>query len=291
MDMPKIVVGVDGSPASITALRWAAREAQRRAVELAVVLAYNSRLPGAPHQASPHLLKDVVDFASSLMDAAVAEARTVAPHVRVHGTATVGGAVPTLLDAARNANLLVVGSRGGGGFGSLLAGSVSIRVAAQACSPVVVVRGDPDNDTGPLVVGVDGSDPADLAVGIAFAEASRRGCAVKAVRAFPLPTMAVPAGPALNYDVAGLRAELHAELVEQVSGWRDKYPDVPVEYVVAPGSPAGVLATASEHAQLVTVGSRGHHSATGCLLMGSVGLQLLHHARCPVLIARARPGA
>ncbi|NJC72334.1 universal stress protein [Planosporangium thailandense] len=291
MEMPKIVVGVDGSPASITALRWAAREAQRRGVELEVVLAYNSRLPGAPHRTSPHPLKEAVDFASSLMDAAVAEARTVAPHVRVHGAATLGAAAPTLLDAARNALLLVVGSRGGGGFASLLAGSVSIRVAAEACSPVAVVRGDPDNDTGPLVVGVDGSDSADLAVGIAFAEASRRGCAVKAVRAYHEPTMPVPAGPPIDYDPAWLHAELRAEVIEQVSGWRDKYPDVPVEYVVDPGSPAGVLAAASEQAQLVVVGTRGHHSATGCLLMGSVGLQLLHHARCPVLIARARPGA
>jgi nucleotide-binding universal stress UspA family protein len=285
MEGPKIVVGVDGSPSSLAALRWAAREAQRRGVDLEVTLAYNRRVPGAPRTSRPQLLKDVVDLTSSLVESAVNQARLAAPHTHVRGAVLVGAAAPVLIEAAKTADLLVVGSRGGGGFASLLAGSVSARVTSHASCPVVVVRRD-GNGTGPVVVGVDGSDSADVATGFAFAEASRRGCPLTAVRAFSLPAPPdPPEPPPLDSDPAGL-----PELVDQLADWRDKYPDVPTDYVLRPGGAGSVLAAASRQAQLVVVGTRGHGAASS-LLLGSVGPQLLHHAECPVMIARARPGA
>ena len=75
-------------------------------------------------------------------------------------------------------------------------------------------------------------------------------------------------------------------LTEDIAAWRDKYPDVEVEAVVVEGHAAGVLTDLSGSAQLVVVGTRGHGGFAG-LLLGSVSLQLLHHAHCPVLIARA----
>jgi nucleotide-binding universal stress UspA family protein len=275
----------------VAALRWAALEAQRRGVELDVVLAYHWRVPGVRRITSPELTETVAELATATVDAAVTEARTTAPQAHVRGKAVLSDPAPALLEAAEEAGMLVVGNRGGGGFTSLLAGSVSVRVATHATCPVVVVRGPGDDDTGPVIVGVDGSEPADFATGIAFEEASRRGCALMAVRAFsiPLPPQTM-GGPIVTYDPARIQADLHTELVDQLAGWRDKYPDVPVEYVVSTGSAGGVLASRSEQAQLVIVGTRGH-GATGGLLLGSVGLQLLHHADCPVLIARGRHAA
>lgn len=82
------------------------------------------------------------------------------------------------------------------------------------------------------------------------------------------------------------RTAEHNILLDGIAQWKDKYSDVPVEAVVVDGHPAKVLAGASATAQLVVVGTRGHGGFAG-LLLGSVGLQLLHHADCPVLIARA----
>jgi nucleotide-binding universal stress UspA family protein len=184
--------------------------------------------------------------------------------------------------------MLVVGSRGGGGFASLLAGSVSVRVATKAPCPVVVVRGDGHGDA--VVVGVDGSAPADFATGIAFEEAARRGCPLIAVRAFTVSLPPWTIGPPpVEYDPAKVEADLHREMISNLAGRRDKYPDVPVEYAIGRGSAGAVLTTWSRQAQLVVVGTRGHGATVG-LLLGSVGLQLIHHADCPVLIARNRTG-
>jgi nucleotide-binding universal stress UspA family protein len=287
-----MVVGTDGSPASLTALRWAALEAQRRHAQLAVVLAYNWRTLTA-HLLADHGFEDYVrDLAMSIVDAAVAEARTIAPHARVGGSAVFGEPTPVLLNASDEADMVVVGNRGGGGFARLRAGSVCVQVATQASCPVtVVIRGRDDDTADPVVVGVDGSASADFATGIAFEEAARRSSALMAVLAYDLsmPPWTMGLTP-VEYDTAGVRAELEKALLGHIEGWRDKYPDVQVEYAVDSGSPGAVLTSWSRQAQLVVIGSRGHRRALG-LLLGSVGLQLIHHADCPVLIARTRAGS
>ena len=92
---------------------------------------------------------------------------------------------------------------------------------------------------------------------------------------------------ALGYDAAAVRAELRRELTAQVAPWCEKYPDVPVDCKVSQGSPGQVLTSQSRQAQLVVVGTRNRGRA-GAMLLGSVGLQLLHHADYPVLIGRPR---
>jgi nucleotide-binding universal stress UspA family protein len=84
---------------------------------------------------------------------------------------------------------------------------------------------------------------------------------------------------------AMLKAQEAEALANSVRPWREKYPDVKVETLVAQGSAARALVDVSSSAGLVVVGSHGHGAIAGTLL-GSVGLQLLHHADCPVLIVR-----
>ncbi|GII21450.1 universal stress protein [Planosporangium mesophilum] len=289
----RIVVGVDGSPPSEAALCWAAREAERRRAELVVLVVYNWRTSTVQIQVSHEFGEYVRDLAMSIMEAAVAEARTVAPHAHVHGAAVFGEPVRVLSEAGNDAEMLVVGGRGSGGFARLLAGSVSVQLAARMPVPVTVVRGRDDDcdETDPVVVGVDGSASADAATGLAFEEAAQRGCRLVAGFAYDVSTPPWTAGaPAAEYDTGRIQDELRAALVGHVARWHDKYPDVPVDYVVDQGSPAAVLTRWSRHAQLLVVGCHGHGATTGAL-PGAVWLQLIHHADCPVLIARSPENA
>ena len=200
--------------------------------------------------------------------------------------AVYGSPVAVLDAAATDGSLIVVGSRGHGDFASLLLGSTSLQLATHAGAPVVVVRGNAEADSGPVIVGADGSPGAEPALGLAFDEAAARGCTLMAVRGFhePVPRRGRRVEPV---DVNGtrLRAAELASLRDAIGPWREKYPDVPVQPLVVRGDAASVLVAMSSAARLVVVGTRGHGGFAG-LLLGSVGQKLLHHAHCPVLIAR-----
>jgi nucleotide-binding universal stress UspA family protein len=139
----KIVVGVDGSAASTAALRWALDEARLRDAQLVVVHAYAFPLVSTTSQAL-HLLE--TDFApyrdagERLLEQAVADAVGSTRDVDVVRRVVEAPPAPALLDAAEGADLLVVGSRGRGGFVGLLLGSVSEQCAHHSPCPVVIVR-------------------------------------------------------------------------------------------------------------------------------------------------------
>jgi len=290
MNTPEIVVGTDGSAAGAAAVRWAAREATRRKLPLRLVHAFDWSWAGARFGDSSGLFELAEGRADVTLADAVVQAEQAAPGVEAHTRRVLGEPAPALLQAAREAALVVVGNRGHGGFASLLLGSVSQRVATHAPCPVVVVRGRHDESSGPVVVGVDGSSGAADALGLAFGSAAERGTDLVAIRAYlpPTPAWGVDVPP-MVYDPRERDAAERDALDTALSPWREKYPDVRVEALVAQGSAARVLVGVSHTAQLVVVGSRGHGAFAGTLL-GSVGLQLLHHADCPVVVAH-RPAA
>lgn len=290
MRTARMVVGTDGSPPSLTALRWAALEAQRRCFELAVVVAYNWRTLATRLLAGAEFKEYIRDLATAVVDAAVAEVRTIAPRVRVHGHAVFGEPAPVLLNASDQADMVVLGSHESDGHNGPRTGSdaasVSAQVAARtACPATVVVRGDDGRNTAPVVVGVDDSASAEFAIGVAFEEAARRSCPIMAVRAYE------PTRPPRRADgSAQTPAGLELALLGQIAGWHDKYPDVPVEHTLAKGSPAAVLTAWSRYAQLVVVGGPTRPPARR-LPVAPVGRQLIRHADCPVLLTRVRAGS
>lgn len=286
MSPSEVVVGVDGSPESVAALKWAAAEAVLRNSELVVLHAYDWRVIGARAPVGSAYADDARAQAQELVEEAVAEAQAVAPDAKVRGEIAQGAPGPTLIDASANGRLIVVGNRGRGGFASLLLGSVSQQIATHAAGSVAVVRGRSDVADGPIVVGVDGSPSADHALGVALAEAAARRSGVLAIRAYApaLPRWDSPVPPHIE-DWEERRAAEHKLLRDEVAPRADNYPDVSIECIAASGSAAEALVRHSTNARLVVVGTRGHGGFTG-LLLGSVGLQLLHHAECPVLIAR-----
>jgi nucleotide-binding universal stress UspA family protein len=139
--MPVIVVGVDGSEESKRALRWAVEEAALRHVPVRAVYAWTPPLvPGALGFAVlPAADLDAVrEGAVELLDAAVDEV-VDGSGVEVTRAAVQGAPAKVLLQAAEEADLLVVGTRGHGGFAELLLGSVSQQCAHHATCPVVVI--------------------------------------------------------------------------------------------------------------------------------------------------------
>ncbi len=290
MEQRRILVGIDGSEPANAALRWAAAEAARDRAELEVVVAYHWRVPGVSFRSGEEVQRVANEVAGDLAAAASGLAQEVAPDLTVRSTALLGDPVPVLMRAAQEADLLVLGHRGREGFAGLLLGSVGLRMAAHAPGPVVVVRGRADHATGPVVVGLDGSPSSEAAAQVAFTEAAVRQDALVAVTAYPLDrAWMVPSspGPGAADGTETIERELAERLTGQLAAWRDKYPGVPVRDMVVRGGAAGALVQMSKRAGLVVVGSRGQGALHG-MLLGSVGLQLLHHADCPVLIARTR---
>jgi nucleotide-binding universal stress UspA family protein len=137
----KVVVGVDGSEGSRKALRWAAAEATARGDDLELVHVWEPPQAYAPLGLGAYPLdpEPIREAARSLLEDLVSQARELAPGIDIRGELVEGAAAHALLDHARSADLLVVGSRGLGGFRSLLLGSVSQQVVHHAPCPVVIV--------------------------------------------------------------------------------------------------------------------------------------------------------
>lgn len=287
----RIVAAVDGSISSRHAADWAADEAAQRHEPLRLAhsadttaFAYGARL--APTQ--------------TLFDELQAEGRRVLSEVRtavldrhpdleVTVALHMSGPVAALLEESDTALLVVVGSRGTGGFPGIVVGSTAVAVAEHARSPVAVVRGHHTDEApptaGPVVVGVDGSPTSNAAVAAAFDEASWRGGNLVAVHAWDAPfTYSPPPNPDRDrWDVAE-----HEVLAERLAGWQEKYPGVTVRRVVDRKAPVGSLLDHALGARLLVVGSRGHGGFAG-LLLGSTSQALVRHATCPVLVVRPRP--
>jgi nucleotide-binding universal stress UspA family protein len=212
-------------------------------------------------------------------------ARERSPGIRVETTLITAAAEAALLADAKRARMLVVGHRGLDGFTGLLLGSVGVTVSAHAPCPVVVVRGN-QNPNGDVVVGVDGSSGSHLALVTAFGEAARRGAHLLAVHAWTLPIRTE--GDTSDYEAVLVRGEREGRLLveRETSEVGADFPGVGFDVTVGDRSAGAELVAASAGAQLVVVGSRGVGGLKG-LLLGSTAHALIHHAACPVLVARA----
>jgi nucleotide-binding universal stress UspA family protein len=296
MDSYPIFVGYDGSDGSRTALRWALDEGARRRlpVRLMYVVEFPWRLSSPVAGATDAIAADLIDEAESVLDKVATEAAAAAPGVDVTRTVFAGPVSGTLCEESGRASMIVLGSRGTGGFVGLPVGSVSVAVATHARCPVVVVRAgmQPSSDL-PIVVGVDESAESRLAVGLAFDEAAARGVRLVAVRAWESPTSPWRSDrwpPGLGANEVELAERNLASAILHDSCAR--YPSVEVSVHTVCATPTDALEIASREAQLLVVGCRGGSHGT---LPGSVSLQVLHHARCPVAVLRqhgaARDGA
>jgi nucleotide-binding universal stress UspA family protein len=284
-----VLVGVDGSVSAQGALSWAAAAAASRRCPLRIIHTFMLPLLGnAPDMtAVGDLTLQLRSAAEWILAEAETYARDIAPNIGITRELFIAGAAPTLLSQAQDAELVVVGSRGIGGFRGLLVGSVSAAVAAHAPCPVVVVHPHrsgtafPSFPTGRVVVGVDGSEVSAAAIRFAYAEAVRRHVGVTAVHAVPpnrqhLP-LRVPAHVAEQVEQQLFAAAMESKGV-LLSG-------MDVEMKLVHAHPAQALIDESEAAELVVAGSHGHGGFAG-MLLGSISQAVLQHAACPVAVVR-----
>ena len=278
----RIVVGFDGSPASLLAVNWAVAEACLR--EGVIVLCHV-----APGSNSGDVRDEERTAADQLLARGVRHARRRAPRVEVIPTLVSGGPARQLLSVASGATLLVVGARGAGGFAGLRLGSVSAQVARHAPGTVIVVpdlgdRADRRRRR-QIVVGVDGSSGSAAALAFAFTEAAGRQAELRAVYVFDAATVQTMA-TLPQADLQRWHTRAADTLHELVTACAQRYPEVEVCCEVLSGAPATMLTSAAAGAEMLVLGSRGHGDLATRLL-GSTSHTVLHNATCPVAIIRA----
>ncbi|WP_214401426.1 universal stress protein [Pseudonocardia lacus] len=281
-----VVVGADGSDSALEAVRWAAVEARRRETGLRVVTAFgwapdhhhSGRTERYRHELLERTRRHVLAGATRVAE------RTV-DGVPISAELVIGFPVRALHERSRDAQLLVLGSRGLGGLSGLLVGSVAVAMVAGADCPVVVVRGE-DRDASspePVVVGVDGTPMSEAALGFAFAAAAARRVPLVAVHTFG--DLVLDPQVAALIDWEALAEDARAVLADRLRPWTEKFADVEVRRVVVRGPAGRVLVQESAKAQLVVVGSRGRGNLAG-LVLGSVSHAVLHRSHCPVAVVR-----
>lgn len=286
-----VVVGVDGSAASTGAVAYAANTAATRGIPLLLVTTYS--MPAAMFAEGmlpPQPVYDELEReCTPVIEAARENALRVAPDIEVSHAIIEGNPSQALIDYSRRSKLIVLGSRGLGGIKGMVLGSVSAAVASHAFCPVVVTREDTcDIDrTGPVVVGIDGSEISAKATEWAFAEASARKTPLIAVHTWMDPQVqAAAAGISLTEDDwKQLEEQQLQTLAERLAGFADRYPDVQVERFVTRDRAVRALVEQSERAQLVVVGSHGRGGFAG-MVLGSTSRALLQAAPCPVMVVR-----
>ncbi|WP_327301531.1 universal stress protein [Streptomyces goshikiensis] len=284
----RVTVGLDGSPESAAAARWAADEAELRGASLDLVHAEewleNPPLPVTTaeerRQWAEAVLRDTAD-----------ETRRVHPSLKVD-TRRVGG-LPSLAlaHAAEDSDMLVLGSRALGSVRGFLVGSTGAGTVVEAVRPVVLVRsldrGDnpPDGalDRGPIVVGVDIHQRNEELLAFAFEEASRLRCPLVIIHGWSLPPV-LSYAPDLDPGVQQEMAHgITTALDEMISPWHAKYPSLQVESRATIGQPAIQILDAASTAALVVVGRRIRHSAFGTHI-GPITHAVMHHAAAPVAV-------
>jgi len=278
-----IVVAYDGSADAELALTWAAEIATTTdsPVRAVVVDDVDSR-----RLAATSLLESAGDASSAAEFAAVAERRSKELGIGAADVAVVTGpVVPVLLDQARDAAMLVLGSRGHGPMSEAMIGSVSQHVARHAPCPVVVVRPASASAGRRIVVGIDGSEASAAALEFACERAEATGERVVALHAWRSHDLPAEHRGYLPAEGPVDLASRELMLAECVAGVQPAHPGVDLVKEAVPVRPAQALVDASTTSSLVVVGSRGHGAFAG-LLLGSVSNEVLQRADCPVAVVR-----
>lgn len=268
-----VVVGVDNSKLSMTAVRLAAREAALHDHPLRIVHAFNwvadpsEPMPEEPRRPAEELLCRAVEVATE------AQPRLTSTSALIEGPV-----ITTLLRESGSAALLVIGDGGLTVNPDVPADSdaTAVQLAARAGCSVLVAR-ETVPSTGPVLVGVDGSASSLIALDFAFDTASRRATGLVVVQVWDTGESTGTPPP-----------EAESQLAEAVAPWQRKYPSVPVSQQARVGAPESALIEEARRAEVVVVSARGDEPWRG--MLGAVSQAMLYHSPAPVIVVRSSHG-
>lgn len=285
----EVVVGVDGSQASLAALDWAVARRDRLGPVRPVMswqfpwVVFVPAAFGGVNVPPPTDMQVVTEQALSEVLAAHGSSGLLDPEVEQGNPAAV------LIEVAdrEGAGAIVVGTRGHGGFAGLVLGSTSAHCAEHSPVPVVIVppphEGESYARTGPerIVVGIDGSVGSQRALRFALDDAAP-GDTVTAVTSWDIiPVMGYESLAVENVDLTDSRKEMLTRTIDQV-----RQPgDVTVISEVEQGDPRVLLRERGRHADLLVIGARGEGLLP--ILIGSVAHAVVHHPACPIAVIPA----
>jgi nucleotide-binding universal stress UspA family protein len=294
--MPRTVtVGLDGSPESLAAAEWAAREAALRELPLHLVHAWDWQ-PYAEPVSDDETRRH---WADRVLREATDRLRRHHPDLEITSEQVREAPTTALPAAAAEAEPLVIGSRGLSGIVGYLVGSVALSVVGQVTRPVVLVRSgaraedehQPDPEGHPstttpyrdVVLGLDHEHPDDTVIEFAFEAAARRATALRVVHGWSLPpyfAYGLSADPALGSELA---QQEKSAVAEALAPWLKKFPGVEVVEQTAIGNAGDHLVDAARDASLVVVGRHIRRTPLG-VRIGPVTHAVLHHAKAPVAV-------
>ena len=283
-----LTVGLDGSPESLAAARWAADEAERRNRTLRLLHAWPLL---APEPTSIPAEIDQNYWAKRLVHNAQAELQARHPGLTIVGNLVADDAQNALLQASSESEMLVLGSRGLTPVESYFLGDISMSVVARAERPVVLVRAErgeegpaPESGSaGGVVVALKLHGPCDDLLEFAFTTAAARGVPLRTVHGHSVPIHAYAPWGVDHTVTHEVGQEAQKGLSQALRPWREKFPGVVVAEAIRLDSPARAVIAAAAGAELLVVGRRKHHPPLAPRL-GPVAQAAAHHARCPVAV-------
>ncbi|HZK59644.1 MAG TPA: universal stress protein [Cryobacterium sp.] len=273
----RVIVAVDGGPASAAAVRWALERA--RSVQLTLELTTVVELGWSP-------LAGQEDEFRPLYERALAEAgRQVeqdAPSLKKTSVVRRGVPVDELVRASVDADLLVIGTNKTGFLTGAVYGTLPLRLAAHAQCPVVVIPANWEHGDGHVIAGVEDDATSEIALDFAAREATRLGRTLDVMHAWTIPaTIGADFGSAIPFDALN---EAHVEILAKAAARiRAAHPGLEVTEWVEQGPAAPLLVEASKGAEMLVVGTHGRGAVAG-LILGSVSHDVLLNMPCPVVV-------